>query len=354
MSQRRCLFCGEPFTGQGHNFEHVIPKWLVREADLSKRTAPVDFPTRKFSAAMSRLGGRACETCNAASSDLEGRAGIAYAKVRDGEDLSLSDGRALLDWLDKLRVGMWLWTVEVGKEDYGVNPKFRINERMANKDRILLATKYPPGPTMKGLEFWGANEYFVITPSALGFFINNVVLVSLSSNFLLARHLAKLSIKRFLHDTGDEEVDVDRADVPGQRLEFFGAPFILGQVILPTAFFKELGLEMDRVSPFHPECGEGPILRLNGKLEESGREPGSVAAFNGNPQAHLILMEFYLDTVAKYLLDDTLASDFSRMTSPEKQAAAQAEARQFLAQTKVDLHRLAVRYERLTGIKLIA
>jgi len=217
MTQRRCLFCGKAFTGQGHNFEHVIPRWLVREADLLKRTAPVEFPTKKFDAAMSRIGGRACEKCNGDSSDLEGRARTAYAKIRDGEDLSPSDGRALLDWMDKIRIGMWLWTLDVGKNDYAIDPKFRINERTAHKDRILLAAKYPLNPTMKGLAIWGASECFVWSPTALGFFINNVALISLSTNFLVSRHLTKLSIKRFLHDTGDEEINVNLADDSGYR-----------------------------------------------------------------------------------------------------------------------------------------
>jgi hypothetical protein len=72
MSKRRCIFCGEPFSGQKRNFEHVIPSWLVKEADLAKRTALVDFPSRKFNAAMSRMGGQACETCNSASSGQQG------------------------------------------------------------------------------------------------------------------------------------------------------------------------------------------------------------------------------------------------------------------------------------------
>jgi hypothetical protein len=31
---RNCIFCGAEFTGQKRNFEHIIPAWLVQEADL--------------------------------------------------------------------------------------------------------------------------------------------------------------------------------------------------------------------------------------------------------------------------------------------------------------------------------
>lgn len=83
MAERGCIFCGKLFSGQKRNFEHVIPTGLVKEADLSKKTSPIDFPSRQFNAAMSRIGGKACEACNSAISDLEGRPRAAYVKVRD-------------------------------------------------------------------------------------------------------------------------------------------------------------------------------------------------------------------------------------------------------------------------------
>jgi hypothetical protein len=352
MAERRCLFCGEPFTGQGRNFEHVIPRWLVREADLSKRTAPVDFPTKQFSAAMSRMGGRACKACNDTSSHLEGQARIAYAKLRNGDALTPSDGRSLLDWLDKLRVGLWLWTVDVGKDDYGIIPKFRINERMAHKDRIFLAAKYPHGPRMKGLDIWGATELFIWSPSAIGFFINNIVLISVSSDFLVSRHLRNLSIEDHVYDSGDIASDINPADEPGKRLQFFAAPLIIGQVILPIDLFNECGLAMANPSPLHSGWGEGPILKLNGNLGEIGPDLGALPTFAGNKSAHRIIMEFYLDMASKYLLDNFLASDFGRIPNVEKREAIQALGREYLAQTEVDIHRAMTRYRQITGITL--
>jgi hypothetical protein len=350
MAERRCLFCGESFTGQGHNFEHVIPRWLVREADLSKRTAPIDFPTRKFSAAMSRWGGRACETCNNRSSHLEGQARIAYGKLRDGDALTQADGRSLLDWLDKVRVGLWLWSVDVGKDDYGIIPKFRINERMAHKDRILLAAKYPPGAPMKGLDIRGATESFMWSPSAIGFLINNIVLISVSSDFLVSQHLRSLRIRRKVDDVGDIAAEVDLADEPGRRLELFAAPLIIGQVILPLDLFSKFGLAMAGPSPLHPGWGEGPVLRLDGKLQEIGLDLGSLPTFAGNKRAHIILMELYLDMATRYLLNEILASDFSRISNAEHREAAQSRAREYLARTEVDIERAAARYKQITSV----
>jgi hypothetical protein len=352
MPERRCLFCGAPFTGQSHNFEHVIPRWLVREADLTKRTAPIDFPTKKFGAAMSRIGGRACEKCNEDSSDLEGRARIAYVKIRDGDELSAADARALLDWLDKLRVGMWLWTVDIGKTDYGVVPKFRINARMAQQDRLVLVARYPSDATGKGLGIWGATEYFVWSPSVMGFFINNIALISISANLLITRHMRTLNLRRYIHETGDEEMDVSAGDAPGKRLAFFGATCILGQVILPVEMFDELSLEMAQKSLLHTDFGEGPVFRLDGKLQEAARSPGSVPPFKGSVEAHIELMQMYVDKTAKYLLEDLLDADFSRIKTSNWREGIQAYIRDQLAKTDVDLDRLAVTYERLTGLKL--
>jgi hypothetical protein len=346
------LFCGEPFTGQGHNFEHVIPRWLVREADLARRAAPIDFPTKKFSAAMSRLGGRACETCNNKCSDLEGQARIAYAKLMDGDAITQADGRSLLDWLDKVRIGLWLWSVDVGKNDYGITPKFRINERMAHKDRILLAAKYPSGPPMKGLAIWGATELFMWSPSAIGFLINNVVLISVSSDFLVSRHLKSLSVKQHIYDSGDVAADVHPADAPGKRLTFFAAPLIIGQVILPVDLFTECDLAMANASPFHAGWGEGPVLKLNGKLEEVGPDLGTLPTFAGNMNAHIIVMEYYLDMASKYLLENLLASDFSRISTDGKRETAEALVREYLDKTQADIDRAVTRYSQKTGIML--
>lgn len=352
MPERKCVFCGELFTGQKHNFEHVIPQWLVREADLAKRSAPVDFPDRKFDAAMSRIGGRACEKCNEASSRLEGLARTAYVKIRDGAELSPVDGQALLDWLDKLRVGMWLWAIEVGKNAYSISPKFHINERMAYRDRLLLAAKYPAGPPMKGLAIWGATECFMWSPTCIGFVINNIVLVSISSNFLVSRHLAKLDLKRQVDDAGDENVDVALGTDPGSRLEFFAAPFVLGQVILPDHLFKQLGLKMEAPSDLHAGWGNGPVLRLNGKLEELGRLPAAVPLFTGNRDAHATLMEMYLENTTKFLLNDLLKSDMSTVVDVEHREAMIARIHEYLERTEVDISQLAITYKGMTGLKL--
>ena len=235
---------------------------------------------------MSRIGRQACEACNSASSDLEGRARATYVKIRDGSELSLSDGRTLLDWLDKVRVGLWLWALDVGKDIFTFQPKFQITERNAHEDRILLAAKYAAGAPMRGLAIWGASHFFIWSPSAIGFLINNIVLISISSDFLVSRHLTNLSVKRLLGDADYEDFKVEPAVDPGMRVEFIGAPYIIGQCILPADLFGILSLEMANLSSAHPGWGEGPVLRLNGKLEETDRSLGLVPLFSEQICSH--------------------------------------------------------------------
>src|SRR5579864_3771676 len=105
MSKRRCVFCGLSFKGQKRNFEHVIPTWLVNEADLRRRTMSVNTGSKTLTVAMNRLGSDSCEDCNGKSSNLEGAARAVFSKIDNGQALLEADALVLLDWLDKVRVG---------------------------------------------------------------------------------------------------------------------------------------------------------------------------------------------------------------------------------------------------------
>ena len=109
---KSCIFCGASFAGQKRNFEHIIPAWLVQEADLRNRDMQVELPGISRRVGMSRIGLKVCKSCNDADSDLEARAKNAYLATTAGEDLSDAQMGAMLDWLDKVRIGLWLWLIE--------------------------------------------------------------------------------------------------------------------------------------------------------------------------------------------------------------------------------------------------
>jgi hypothetical protein len=74
-------------------------------------------------------------TCNESyGKKLEAQAKKAMEALFAGKSLQVSQCYWLLDWLDKVRIGLWLAYNTLHKEFY--QPKFRIDQRLGKKDRI--------------------------------------------------------------------------------------------------------------------------------------------------------------------------------------------------------------------------
>ena len=298
---KRCIFCGETFSGQKKNFEHIIPRWLAEEADLNRRDTEVNLPNRTIKVGMGRIGIKVCKACNDADAGLEGEAKQAYLTLKAGADLTDREIHTLLDWLDKIRVGLWLWLIENAK---GGRPKFRINQRIAVKDRMLLARRYPEGPPMRGLGIHGLGEFFLGMPSVMGLLINNIALVSMSTDFLVTRHIRPVQVK-MTYGAGDRdgfELIDNRPKEP--RLVMLGGPSIFGQCILPTNDFAGLVIPVRGASKKHDGLSESVILRLDDQLREIRGGPANVPLFNGNVHANTILMELNAMTAAGFMVRD--------------------------------------------------
>jgi hypothetical protein len=266
---RVCCFCGKEFRGQKRNREHIIPAWLVKEADLRKRTTEVSIGARTFRAIMQRIVGDSCESCNVSSSALEAKAKTTFLKIRDGLELEEADGQVLVDWLDKVRVGLWQWLLGASQGHYKVTPKFNMDARIRRKDRIGLIAKYPAESSMKGLALWGIGEQFLFMPSAMGLLINNIALVSLSTDFLLARHIRNIKLAWKSNDKLLETVNLEAlgSDEGLERLRILGLPDIVGQCIGPEeAMVGDLKLDDLRQNPCHAVLLETPVMRLNAEL----------------------------------------------------------------------------------------
>ena len=93
-----------------------------------------------------------------------------------------------MDWLDKVRVGLWLGYHQLDKNFEGIRPRFYVHHRIGRKDRLLvLASRADKrqllsiiGPTTLAFRF---------VPSAFGLVINRLCLVNVSCDYLLARRL---------------------------------------------------------------------------------------------------------------------------------------------------------------------
>jgi hypothetical protein len=352
--ERVCVFCGRSFTGQKKNREHLISDWLVDEADLRKRTMTVDIGDRTFNAAMSRIVGDACEKCNSLYSDLEGAAKTAFIKIKSGQDLDQADGRALLDWLDKVRSGMWLWLLRAGGTKFGVRPKFMIDARIGRKDRVALIARYPEDTTMRGLAFWGLGISFLYMPSALGLLINNVAIVTLSIDFLLARHLRDVLIKWEMNDKLLQIVDLKRADGNDHapRLSLLGSPYIIGQCIGPRELQNELTLDDMCAKARHLSLLETDVMRLDAHLQKITGPLGRVRELSVNTDAHIALMEINVCLASAFMLREFLSSDFSTVTDKRKLEQNLSLYNDFLAAERDHVEALRARYKSIMGIDL--
>src|SRR5437016_72315 len=108
---RFCVFCGE--RPRSRSREHIIPQWLIKLTGDPNRQIYVGrawyrptLPMRQFS--FSRLVFPACEQCNGRFAVLEGHAQLVMKRILVRDVLAAQDWDLFLDWLDKIRVGLWL------------------------------------------------------------------------------------------------------------------------------------------------------------------------------------------------------------------------------------------------------
>ena len=185
-----CVFCGCKVISKTK--EHVIPRWLMQMTGDPKRN--VNFQVflphdqgrhRTFS--FDSFQFPACDSCNNNFAKLEGRAKTVIEKLLSRAGVFGSEWTTLLDWLDKVRIGIWLGTRSLDKNYVAVEPFFHIADRMGKKDRSLIIATARHG---QRLSFFGTNSLtFRFMPSCFGLLINDIGLVNVSHEFLLSRRM---------------------------------------------------------------------------------------------------------------------------------------------------------------------
>lgn len=202
--EKFCIFCGEKPNNKTK--EHVIPKWLIKMTGEETRNIKLgttitydeikkeDFfntlktkNERQFS--ISSFTFPSCEVCNNEFSKLEAEAKIILEKVMNEQEINSLEMSIFLDWMDKIRIGIWLAYYTLDKNPGQISPKFHIKQRISQYDRILHISKSKE-TERKGINFYGVqNHAFVIRPSAFGLSINNYCFMNISSNHLVARRM---------------------------------------------------------------------------------------------------------------------------------------------------------------------
>jgi len=187
-----CVFCGkEP---ENKNVEHVIPKWLIELTGNPKREAYFGYqhemkshPKRRaFSFDAFKFP--SCASCNQKYSSLEAITKPIIESILAHDSVSASNINTLLDWFDKVRIGIWLGYQYLDKNPAGITPKFYIEKRIGVNDRMLAVFR---GDTeTKGLTFIGCDfPSFTYTPSCFALRINSFWFLNMSYNDLFSRRI---------------------------------------------------------------------------------------------------------------------------------------------------------------------
>jgi len=130
----------------------------------------------------------ACRDCNNEFSDLEARAQNVIVSILGNNKINDIDINCLLDWLDKIRVGLWLGFLILSKNLPDIIPKFHIKTRICTNDRILFI--YRLSTKRIGINFIGTESpSFLHIPSSFALIINNYCFFNVSHFNLCDRRL---------------------------------------------------------------------------------------------------------------------------------------------------------------------
>lgn len=194
---KNCIFCGNEVSEKTK--EHIVPKWLMKLTGDPNRQVNlgVNYPrlldanskekvVRRFS--FSAFHFPACNSCNSKYSHLENKTKLIVEKILVNKSITAKELDTLMDWVDKIRIGLWLGFMQLNKNLLNLNPKFAIDRRIGSKDRMLAAYRFDD--VTDGVSFYGADSFaFQHIPSCFGFRINNYYFFNISYDYIFSKKL---------------------------------------------------------------------------------------------------------------------------------------------------------------------
>lgn len=185
-----CVFCGN--RPESKTNEHVLPLWLIeltgeahRQVFLGYKKAP-GMPKREFS--FNSFKFPSCEGCNSRFSNLEAKTRPIMLSLLNQRPVSQSDLTTLLDWFDKVRVGLWLAFYYLDANFAAITPKYYIDQRIGLHDRMIAIVQTDPGELR--LNFGGCDSpSFYFTPSCFTLVVNHLYFLNISFPFLFSRRI---------------------------------------------------------------------------------------------------------------------------------------------------------------------
>lgn len=229
--RKLCVFCGEKPVDKTK--EHIIPQWLIRYTGDPKRITllgkkggnDIKFPWLNFVFP-------ACEECNSSFGKIEARIKTILIKLDNEQHVVHNELNLFFDWLDKIRIGMWLGHALLQNKDF--EPNFFINNRVASKDRLCLV--YRLNDLEQGIGIIGSDTpVFENTPSCFSIIINNMVFLNYSKEFLLSKNLGFPYPDKYFYNA-DSQFIVNKIISGECKITF---PIIEGKIIKPAMKFYQ-------------------------------------------------------------------------------------------------------------------
>ena len=187
MSEKYCIFCGK--KPENKNLEHVIPQWLIRMTGRQNKNIYAPHPDLNADIPFMRFTFPACTKCNTRFSKMEAAVKPVLERVLAGQSISGADASLLMDWFDKVRIGMWLSNMYYDPElKQKTRPHFFIADRVAKSDRMLSIRKINFKDNEKnGIYCTGTmTNLFKCCPSAFTMVINDYYFFNASNNNLVS------------------------------------------------------------------------------------------------------------------------------------------------------------------------
>jgi hypothetical protein len=138
--EKSCIFCGK--KPHDKNKEHIIPKWLIKLTGNPNRIFYLGTPWLHNSSGRNHSANQfqfpACNECNDRFSELEESSRNTINKILSCSKITTREIDLILDWFDKIRVGLWLGYRYLENNYFGIDPHFYINSRIGRADRALF------------------------------------------------------------------------------------------------------------------------------------------------------------------------------------------------------------------------
>jgi hypothetical protein len=186
---KMCVFCGE--KPEKKNKEHVLPQWLLKLTGDPNRIVTFGHETGSGKPIIfnwKNLTCPSCTKCNDRYADFEAEIRTLVEKLLNKKELTGNESIKILDWLDKVRIGLWLNYYYLEKNKALINPRLFIDNRLGKKDRFLQIQFLESTKKSIGLNAFGVETFvFQSNPSCFGLRINNILLINGSNDYLVSQ-----------------------------------------------------------------------------------------------------------------------------------------------------------------------